>query len=112
MRWVTLSHFAKVFLLLAFLTGMQLSIALTAPLAAGNVAQHDGSAIASQCHHCDKAGTVAVKCHMVCAPVFAINPDNATVLPAAASPLRHSYVVAKFGRVVRPSLAPPRLPNT
>lgn len=112
MRWVTLSHFAKLFLLLALLAGMQISIAPTASLAAETVAQPDGSAIANQCHHCDKTAAVAAKCGVVCAPACAIYPDSAAVFPLEAPPLRPLCVAAAFGRIMCPDPAPPRLPKT
>ena len=106
MRCSALSRFAKMIILLAFLTGMQMSIAPMASLAA---ARDGASAIPSQCQHCDKAGTVAGTCHVVCVHLSAIKPSGATEILLGASVLWSSQAPTRFGRVVRPSLAPPRI---
>ena len=109
MRGSWLTRFGKMIVLLAFLAGTQpLAVSMTA-MASTDMVQLGPMAAANDCVRCDIAGMRGGLCHMICTPVSAM--DSATIgdMATPASPSWSMSNTAMFGRVVRPSLAPPRI---
>jgi hypothetical protein len=104
MRGSSLTRAARAFLLLALLAGMH-------PLAVPMTAEFVPSALviaARDCTGCNMMGMGGRLCHMVCtqAPVIApVVMTEATISGAAVLP---SDEIARLGRAIPPSLAPPR----
>jgi hypothetical protein len=107
MRGYWLTRVARVLFLLAFLVGTQ---ALALPILSIPAAETGPVLVASDCTGCDMAGMSAGVCHETCTPPLsalesAVFADTA-VSAASYAP---SEGIALTGRVVRPSLAPPRI---
>lgn len=109
MRWVTPSHLVKFVLVLAFLTGMEFSVAPMPAMADTHVTQNTRNSIGGDFQPCGKQGMIAGTCQATCAPVSAINPDLAADSILRPSRFWLSQDMTVFGRAVRPSLAPPRI---
>ena len=109
MSWLTPSRLIRIFLLLAFLTGMEFSIALMPAMAATHVIQDTRSSVGGDFEPCGKQGMIAGICYATCAPAFAIDPDIAVGPSLPSSRFWLSQDVTVVGRAVRPGLAPPRI---
>jgi len=95
--------------LLAFLAGtLPLAVPMTA-MAGTDMVHLDPKTVANDCVRCDIVGMSGGLCHMICTPMSAMDSGIVGDMATPASP---SWLVSNtpmFGRVVRPSLAPPRI---
>lgn len=99
---------ASALLLLACLVGIQITALPIRATAAIEMIQVDVQAVAEDCANCDMPGMDAGTCQAICAPASAVDSGIATDLATSSSRLWPSDEIAMSGRVVRPSLAPPR----
>ena len=106
MRGFWLTRVSKVTVLLAFLASIQFLAAPT-PAMAMDMAQAASKTSATDCLHCDMSGASAAPCHMSCTPISTVTLGGTTdvVSPTSSWPV---HDIAVSGRVVPPTLAPPR----
>jgi hypothetical protein len=107
MRGYWLTRVARVLFLLAFVVGMQ---TLALPIKSTPAVETGPVLLAGDCTGCDMAGMSAGVCRGICPPSLSAldSPVFADTAVSAAS-YAPSEGIALTGRVVRPSLAPPRL---
>jgi hypothetical protein len=102
--WLT--GVARALFLLAFMVGVQ---GLTLPIKSMPAVETGPVLVASDCTGCDMVGVSAGVCHGTCTPPLSAL-DSAVFADTAVSAASYapSEGIAPTGRVVRPSLAPPR----
>jgi hypothetical protein len=109
MRGFWLTRVAKILLLLAFLAGMQPLTLPTRALPDMAFSQGTPMLVANDCTGCDMMSMGVGLCHMICTPMSAMETGVVSDLVQPASHFSFPTDIATSGRVVRPSLAPPRL---
>jgi hypothetical protein len=109
MRAFWLTRAAKILLLLAFLVGMQPLALSTGTLPSTNFPQDSPMLFANDCTGCYMMGMGAGVCHVICTPTSAVETNVVVDITRPASHFSSPTDIAASGRVVRPSLAPPRL---